>query len=205
MPEPCASASLALFSQATGCAAILREPGGTLWEARSPHRSLPGLRPLNYGVRKLLLEGPGRPGSLKMGACVNWSQASAGLRRPQNQTLLLACPLGPPGTWESTHNGEPLAGSSRGSRRRDSAPSHRVLASRCVAEKPRRGLSSRGPQNLSDGAEGSRGVGRCPLPIANPVSSASFCSFQASPHAWGRQSPRGSRCLRGPILEKKEP
>ena len=56
-PKPCPS-SLSLSSQATGCATILLEPGGTHLEARSLRGSLLGPRPLNYGVGKLFLEGP---------------------------------------------------------------------------------------------------------------------------------------------------
>lgn len=56
--EPCPSSTLSLSFQATGCAMILLVPGGIHLEDWSLRGSLLGLRPLNYGVRELLLEGP---------------------------------------------------------------------------------------------------------------------------------------------------
>lgn len=109
--EPCPSASLSLSSQATGCATILLDPGGTHLEDWSLHGSLLGLRQLNYGLREGGAFGGQR--RMKTGACLNWNPAEGrGLAQGWTQAspepeaaLRPLSPLGLPGAWDSPQIG----------------------------------------------------------------------------------------------------
>lgn len=195
--EPCPSASLSLSSQATGCATILLDPGGTHLEDWSLHGSLLGLRQLNYGLREGGAFGGQR--RMKTGACLNWNPAEGrGLAQGWTQAspepeaaLRPLSPLGLPGAWDSPQIGVP-------GRKPQGKPLRGISSELQSPESPLGGgedltvlyTESSGSVGLGTpcyGAEGSGQVNGCPLPIWNPVSSAFLCSPQASPCAWGRK------------------